>query len=289
MTAFTTVSTEPCFGGSVQVLTHKSSALGGLEARVSLFLPPAALGDAAVPVPVLLFLSGLTCNETNFITKAGAQRAAAAAGIALVCPDTSPRGAGCPGEDESWDFGTGAGFYVDATEAPWSTHYRMYSYVTADLPAALRGSGLPLDMDRISISGHSMGGHGALVAALSNPGMYRSVSAFAPICNPTACPWGEKAFRGYLGSVEAGRKYDASLIAAAYTGPRIEVLVHQGGADQFLADKQLLPETLVDAVAGKPVSLTYALAEDYTHSYHFVASFIDEHIEFHARHLCKSS
>jgi len=235
---------------------------------------------------VLYWLSGLTCTDENFITKAGAQRAAAARGLLLVCPDTSPRGCNIPGEDASWDFGSGAGFYVDATQEPWAKHYRMYSYITDELPR-LVGAALPADLSRQSITGHSMGGHGALICALKNPGKYRSVSAFAPISNPIECPWGVKAFSGYLGDDRsAWREWDATELAKSYAGPKLDILVSQGTADSFLTDKQLLPEALAAAASNNDaLALTLNMEEGYDHSYYFIATFIDQHIEHHSAHL----
>ncbi|MDA0236035.1 MAG: S-formylglutathione hydrolase, partial [Proteobacteria bacterium] len=238
---------------------------------------------AAGPVPVLYWLSGLTCTDENFMQKAGAQRLAAELGIAIVAPDTSPRGTGVPGDpDGAWDFGLGAGFYVNATEEPWSRHYRMYDYVVTELPALVEAN-FPVS-DARAISGHSMGGHGALVCALKNPGRYRSVSAFAPIANPSACPWGEKAFSRYLGAERARwLEWDAcALIAGA--SERLPLLVDQGEADGFLAE-QLRPEALRAACAAAGHPLTLRLQAGYDHSYYFIASFIDEHLRHHAAAL----
>jgi S-formylglutathione hydrolase len=268
---------------------HASAALG-CEMHFHVFFPPAPA--PAAPAPLLYFLSGLTCTDENFIQKAGAQRAAAAAGLALVAPDTSPRGLGIEGEDESWDFGSGAGFYVDATREPWARNYRMYTYVLDELPAALRalpgGHAALLDPARASISGHSMGGHGALVLALRNPGAFASASAFAPICNPSAgCPWGRKALSGYLGDDTAAWKaYDAAELAAAYTGPRLPLLVDTGSADEFL-EAQLRPEALEAAAAARPelLPLVSNRREGYDHSYYFIASFVSDHVAHAARAL----
>ena len=249
--------------------------------RFALFLPPQAKKG---PVPALYWLSGLTCTEENFIFKAGAQRVAAELGIALVCPDTSPRGLDLPGEADSYDFGSGAGFYVDASEAPWSRNYRMYSYITQELPALVAAE-FPVDPARLGISGHSMGGHGALTIALKNPGLFRSVSAFAPISSASRSPWGEKALAGYLGmDRERWREYDASLLIEerGWSGPPI--LVDQGSADPFL-ETQLKPELLQQACARRGVALDLRLREGYDHSYYFIASFIDEHLRFHAAQL----
>jgi S-formylglutathione hydrolase len=249
--------------------------------RFGVFLPPAA---QTRPVPVLYWLSGLTCTEENFVVKAGAQRVAAELGIALVVPDTSPRGLGIPGESASYDFGLGAGFYVDATEAPWSKGYRMYSYVAKELPTVVAAA-FPIDPSRAGIFGHSMGGHGALTIALKNPGSYKSVSTFAPICSPMRCPWGEKALAGYLGTDRAQwREYDATALIAerGWSGPQI--LVDQGTDDPFRAD-QLKPELLEAACNESNVPLDLRMQDGYDHSYFFIASFIDDHLRFHARFL----
>ena len=249
--------------------------------RFGVFLPPQA---EARPVPLLYWLSGLTCTEENFIVKAGAQRVAAELGLALVVPDTSPRGLKIPGEDESYDFGTGAGFYVDATQAPWSRGYRMYSYVTKELPALIASS-FPVDGEKAGIFGHSMGGHGALTIALKNPDQYKSVSAFAPISSPMRCPWGEKALTGYLGQDRAAwREYDATALLEdrGWKGPAL--LVDQGTDDQFL-ERQLKPGLLEEACRRSGVPLELRLQAGYDHSYFFIASFIEDHLRFHARKL----
>jgi S-formylglutathione hydrolase len=249
--------------------------------RFGVFLPPQA---EARPVPLLYWLSGLTCTEENFIVKAGAQRVAAELGLALVVPDTSPRGLKIPGEDENYDFGTGAGFYVDATQAPWSRGYRMYSYVTKELPALIASS-FPVDGEKAGIFGHSMGGHGALTIALKNPEYYKSVSAFAPISSPMRCPWGEKALTGYLGQDRAAwREYDATALLEerGWRGPPL--LVDQGTSDQFL-ESQLKPELLQQACRRSGVPLELRLQAGYDHSYFFIASFIEDHLRFHARNL----
>ena len=271
-----------CFGGWQDVYEHASATLG-CTMRFAIYLPPQA--DVSHPqhgpVPVLYWLSGLTCNEQNFITKAGAQRYAAEHGIAIVCPDTSPRGDDVA-DAEGYDLGKGAGFYVNATQAPWSTHYRMYDYVVEELPALVEAH-FPVS-DARSISGHSMGGHGALVCALKNPGRYRSVSAFAPIVNPMNCPWGEKAFSRYLGEDRAQwREWDTcELIAQA--SERLPLLVDQGEADGFLAE-QLKPEALRTAAEAANHPLTLRLQPGYDHSYYFIASFIEDHLRHHARAL----
>lgn len=270
------VSEHACFGGVQRFYTHQSSAIG-LPMRFSAFIPPRA-NDSKLPA--LIYLAGLTCTEETFMTKAGAQRVAAELGMILVAPDTSPRGAGIEGESEAWDFGAGAGFYVDATEAPWSAHYQMYSYVLELV--ALVQEALPVDAARLGIFGHSMGGHGALMLALRNPGMFSSVSAFAPICAPSRCPWGQKAFNGYLGSVEAGSQYDASLLMAGLRTPFPGgILIDQGLADKFLAE-QLYPDAFeaACATAGQPVTLWRQ--PGYDHGYYFISTFIEDHLRFHA-------
>ena len=273
------VSENRSFGGWHRRYRHASSSLG-CEMVFAVYLPPQA---ETGPVPVLYWLSGLTCTDENFMQKAGAQRVAAELGIAIVAPDTSPRGPGVPGDpDGAWDFGLGAGFYVDATQAPWSTHYRMHDYVVNELPALVEGA-LPL-LPRRGISGHSMGGHGALVAALRNPGRYLSVSAFAPIVHPIDCPWGHKAFSRYLGDDRsAWRAWDACELIA--TAPeRLPLRVDQGEADSFLKE-QLKPEALEAAcqAAGHPLQLHRH--PGYDHSYYFIASFIEAHLRHHAAAL----
>jgi S-formylglutathione hydrolase len=249
--------------------------------RFGVFLPPQAEAGA---VPVLYWLSGLTCTEENFIVKAGAQRVAAELGLALVVPDTSPRGLKIPGESESYDFGLGAGFYVDATQAPWSGGYRMYSYVTGEL-FQLVAAKFPVDSARVGVFGHSMGGHGALTVALKNPGQYKSVSAFAPISSPMRCPWGEKALTGYLGPDRAAwREYDSTALIEkrGWRGPPL--LVDQGASDPFL-ESQLKPALLEEACALAGVALELRLQPGYDHSYFFIATFIEDHLRFHARNL----
>jgi S-formylglutathione hydrolase len=248
--------------------------------RFSVYAPPQA---ASGPVPVLYYLAGLTCTEETFMIKAGAQRLAAELGLLLVAPDTSPREPRFPGDDASWDFGQGAGFYVDATEAPWSGHYRMYSYVTRELPA-LVAAHFPARADAQSIFGHSMGGHGALVAALRNPGRYRSVSAFAPIAAPMQCPWGEQALGRYLGADRsAWEAYDASrLLAERALGGTI--LVDQGTADPFL-QTQLNPAALEAAARRSGQMLTLRRQPGYDHGYYFISTFMADHLRFHAEHL----
>ena len=239
-------------------------------------------------VPGLFYLAGLTCTEETFPIKAGAQRFAAQYGIALISPDTSPRGAGIPGESEGWDFGVGAGFYVDVTREPWSRNYRMYSYVRDELRETVLAN-LPVDGTRLGIFGHSMGGHGALVLALRNPEIYRSVSAFAPIAAPMRCPWGERAFVGYLGDDrDSGRQYDASQFVASATRPlEHPILIDQGLADQFPAE-QLYPDVFDEACARAGQSLTLRRYAGYDHGYYFIQTFVGEHIAHHASILTYS-
>ena len=264
-----------CFGGWQDVYRHDSAVLG-CAMNFAVYLPPQAETER---LPVLYWLSGLTCTEQNFIAKAGAQRYAAEHGVIVVAPDTSPRGADVA-DDPAYDLGQGAGFYLDATEQPWATHYRMHDYVVDELPALIEAN-FPVS-DARGISGHSMGGHGALTIALRNPGRYRSVSAFAPIVAPAQVPWGEKAFTAYLGSDRtAWARYDATELLKT-AAERLPLLVDQGEADEFLA-AQLKPELLREACAKANHPLTLRLHPGYDHSYYFVASFIGEHIAWHAR------
>ena len=274
------VSESRCFAGLQQVWSHESPTTA-CTMRFGLFLPPQA---AAGRVPALWWLSGLTCTEENFVVKAGAQRVAAELGMALVAPDTSPRGIELPGDRDSWDFGLGAGFYVDASREPWSRHYRMRSYVVDELRALVEGE-FPVDAARTAMSGHSMGGHGALTIALSNPGWIRSVSAFAPIASPTRCPWGEKALSGYLGEDRAAwAAYDSTelLRTRGWAGPPI--LVDQGTADPFLA-AQLKPELLEQACADAKVPLELRRQDGYDHGYFFVSTFVEDHLRRHRAQL----
>ena len=276
------ISEHRSFGG-VQSFHEHASNLIGLPMRFSVFLPPQAqLG----PVPAVLYLAGLTCNEETFMTKAGAQRLAAELGLALIAPDTSPRGANIAGEAESWDLGVGAGFYLDATAAPWSQHYRMESYITSEL-LPLLSSILPIDPARIGIFGHSMGGHGALTLAFRHPNLFKSVSALAPICAPSQCPWGRKAFTAYLGADESRwAEHDATdlmsaMDAAPYPGG---LLIDQGLADKFLAE-QLHPHLFEAACESAGQALTLRRHEGYDHGYYFIASFMADHLRHHAKHL----
>ena len=282
MPAFETLSEHACFGGVQRFCRHESTETG-LPMKFSVYLPTQA---AAGPVPALLYLAGLTCTEETFAMKAGAQRVAAELGLALVSPDTSPRGAQVVGEADSWDFGVGAGFYLDAAQPPWAAHWRMESWLVQELLPLLVEQ-LPLDSARIGIFGHSMGGHGALTFALRHPGRFRTLSAFAPICAPTRCPWGEKAFTGYLGPDRNGWKsHDATeLMAQQATAPYPGgILVDQGLEDKFLAE-QLHPHLFEAAcqAAGQP--LTLRRQPGYDHGYYFIASFMEDHLRFHARGL----
>ena len=273
------LSANLMFEGSHEVWTHQSEACNCIM-RFAIYLPPQA---QVGKVPALFWLSGLTCTDENFATKAGAQRVAAELGVAIVMPDTSPRGLNLPGEDDSYDFGSGAGFYLKATQAPWAGHYNMYDYVVSELPA-LVNEYFPVDDQRVSISGHSMGGHGALTIALKNPDRYRSVSAFAPIVAPTRCPWGEKAFTGYLGTDRATwQQYDATELVKEVQLPG-EILIDQGDADDFLKE-QLKPQLFAEACRLSGQSLNLRMQAGYDHSYFFIASFIEEHLRFHAAAL----
>lgn len=279
MSSITLRSEHICFGGTVGFYSHTSAACNS-EMRFAVFVPPQAQQS---PTPILYFLSGLTCTEENFTTKAGAQQFAAKYGLMLVAPDTSPRGTGIPGEDDDWDLGTGAGFYVDATEAPWRSHYRMYSYVTEELPALI-AQNFPGNPQKQGIFGHSMGGHGALICALKNPTHYQSVSAFAPIAAPMQCPWGQKAFSHYLGpNLEDWKAYDASELILTTQLP-YPILIDQGMADTFL-QTQLMPDVFEAACAqvGQPLHLRRQ--PGYDHSYYFISTFIEDHIRYHAERL----
>lgn len=274
------ISDVLCYEGRQQRFKHVSATLD-CEMHFSVFLPPQAEQGK---VPVLLWLSGLTCTDENFVTKAGAQQFAAEHGIAVVAPDTSPRGEGVADDSEgAYDLGLGAGFYINATQEPWSRHYRMYGYIVEELPEIL-AQNLPVDMSRCSISGHSMGGHGALSIALKNPSKYRSVSAFSPIVAPSQCPWGEKAFSNYLGDDRAEwTKHDSvALIKGGAALPPLKV--DQGSADGFLQE-QLKTELLIEALEERGISADVQYRNGYDHSYFFIASFIGEHMAFHARYL----
>jgi S-formylglutathione hydrolase len=278
--SLTLISEAACFGGTIGFYSHASAACNSTM-KFSVYQPPQA---KARSLPVLYFLSGLTCTEENFMAKAGAQQFAAEHGLILVAPDTSPRNTGIPREDEDWDFGTGAGFYVDATTAPWQKHYCMYSYVVEELPALI-AQNFPV-ADRQGILGHSMGGHGALVCALRNPDRYQSVSAFAPIAAPMQCAWGQKAFTNYLGAnSEDWRRYDASQLVRIAPYPHT-ILIDQGTGDRFLTT-QLLPQEFEKACAEVGQSLNLRMQEGYDHSYYFISTFIEDHIQHHAKALCR--
>ena len=273
------LSQHACYGGTQHFLSHDSRECA-TAMRFAVYEPPQARHGR---VPVLYYLAGLTCTEETFMIKAGAQRLAAELGLMLVAPDTSPRTPRLPGDDESWDFGLGAGFYVDATQAPWSAHYRMYSYVTAELPELVAAQ-FPADASRQGIFGHSMGGHGALVCALRNAHRYRSVSAFAPIAAPMHCPWGRKAFSGYLGRDEATwRDHDASELVARqpFHSP---ILIDQGTADKFLAE-QLHPEIFLDACRRSGQAVELRMHGGYDHGYYFIQTFMEDHLRWHAGQL----
>lgn len=282
MPALETLAEYRCFGGTQGFYRHVSAAVA-LPMRFGVYRPAQASHG---PVPVLFYLAGLTCTEETFFIKAGAQRVAAQLGLMLVSCDTSPRSTGIPGEADDWEFGSGAGFYLNATRAPWDRHFRMYDYVRDELTALIREN-FPARADQFGLFGHSMGGHGALVIGLRNPRLFRSVSAFAPICCPSRCPWGLKAFPRYLGEDRASwQAYDAvELIRSAGKQLLPEILIDQGLSDKFLQQGQLLPELLEDAcrTSGQPLRLRRH--EGYDHGYYFIASFIEEHLRFHAKEL----
>ena len=270
-----TLNEQKCFGGVQGVYRHKSSSTG-TDMEFAVFQPAEATKK---PLPVLIYLSGLTCTWENFTTKAGVQRYAAEHGLVIVAPDTSPRGKGVA-DDEAYDLGQGAGFYVNATEDPWKNHYRMEDYVVKELPGLL-GNNFPVDLDRMGITGHSMGGHGALTLAIKNPDLFKSLSAFAPIVSPANCPWGQKAFNNYLGdNIATWGQNDACALVETlgWTG---DILIDQGAADTFL-ETELLPDVFVRACERKSVALTLRMQEGYDHSYYFIASFIEDHVAWHA-------
>jgi len=274
------LSSNKSFGGWHKQYSHVSATLN-CNMRFAIFLPPQA--STGAKVPVLYWLSGLTCSDENFMQKAGAQRLAAELGIAIVAPDTSPRGEGVA-NDDSYDLGQGAGFYVNATQAPWNRHFQMYDYVVNELPDLIEAM-FPVS-DKRAVAGHSMGGHGALTIALRNPERYQSVSAFSPISNPINCPWGQKVFTAYLGKdTSTWREYDASLLMRE-TKQQVPALVDQGEADNFLAE-QLKPEALIAAASSSNYPLELRSHEGYDHSYYFISSFIEDHLRFHAGYLNK--
>lgn len=271
------VSTQKCFGGEQIVAKHAAQSTG-CEMTFAVYLPPAA---KTARVPVLWYLSGLTCTHANAMEKSGAQAAAAEAGIAVIFPDTSPRG-DTVANDDAYDLGQGAGFYVNATETPWAPHFRMWDYIKLELPAVV-GENFPLDMGAQGVTGHSMGGHGALTLAMSDPEQYRACSAISPIANPTASDWGRKQFAAYLGADESTwAAHDATLLMRDRGYPR-EILIDQGASDQFL--DLLKPEALAEAATARRQPMTLRMHEGYDHSYFFVASVMQDHVDFHARQL----
>lgn len=275
-----TLSThQRCFGGWQDVYHHHSAVLD-CDMAIAVYLPPQADRQ---PCPVVYWLSGLTCTEQNFITKAGAQQYAAQHGLIVVAPDTSPRGCNLPGEDDRWDLGTGAGFYVNATQSPWSQHYHMYDYIVSELPAAIAAN-FPIQAEQQSIMGHSMGGHGALVIALRNPGRFKAVSAFAPIVAPSQVPFGQTVFSEYLGdNPEDWLAYDATALVSK-APERLPILIDQGEADAFLLD-QLKPEKFAAACEAVNHPLTLRMQPGYDHGYYFIATFIGDHLAYHAAAL----
>jgi S-formylglutathione hydrolase len=281
-----TISEHRSFAGVQGFYRHQSQVIG-LPMRFAVYRPPQAADGR---VPVLFYLAGLTCTEETFAIKAGAQRLASQLGLMLVTCDTSPRNTGIPGEADDWDFGSGAGFYLNATQAPWSKYFRMYDYVLGELREAVLQN-FPGSAQQLGIFGHSMGGHGALVLALRNPSVYRSVSAFAPICSPTRCPWGQKALPRYLGEDKAAwASYDSVELITAH-GKQVlpKILVDQGQADKFLAQGQLLPELLEQACAKAKQPLELRRQEGYGHDYYFIATFVEDHLRFHAQSLGASA
>jgi len=274
------LTSNKIFGGQQLQYQHRSDVLN-CEMQFSIFLPPQAEEQK---VPVLYWLSGLTCTDQNFVTKAGAQKYAAEHGMAIVCPDTSPRGGDVPDDtEEAWDFGHGAGFYVNATQEPWVRHYQMYDYVLHELPALVNAH-FDVDAERVSLSGHSMGGHGALTIALKHPERFKSVSAFSPIVSPMNCAWGEKALGHYLGDHHEGwQQYDACALVKK-SKVQLPVLVDQGTEDNFL-EEQLKTPLLIEASKQSAYPMNIRYQEGYDHSYFFIASFIGEHIAFHAQHM----
>ena len=275
-------SSHMCFGGQVVFYSHKSTETQ-TKMNFSIFLPEKKV---ATKIPGLIYLAGLTCTEETFMIKSGAQKYAAKHGLALICPDTSPRDAGIAGENSDWDFGIGAGFYLDAEVEPWSNNYRMYSYITKELIEIIDVE-FDIDINNLGIFGHSMGGHGALTIFLKNQDIFKSVSAFAPICNPMACPWGEKAFTNYLGeNTDKWRSYDACHLVAQYP-TSADILVDQGLADTFLKE-QLHPQKFQEACKKAGVNLNLRQHEGYDHGYYFISTFMADHIEHHANILKKA-
>uniref|UniRef100_A0A7I4XWR3 S-formylglutathione hydrolase n=1 Tax=Haemonchus contortus TaxID=6289 RepID=A0A7I4XWR3_HAECO len=269
------VSSVRCFRGRQNVYKHHSNVLK-CDMLFGAYVPDHKDGQH---LPGLFYLSGLTCTHANFMEKSGFQRYASEHGMIVVHPDTSPRGVDLPGDSDSWDFGKGAGFYVDATEKPWSDHYRMYSYVTEELLDTIKKL-LPIDPARLGIFGHSMGGHGAILIGLKRHDIFKSISAFAPICHPINCPWGQKALKNYLGpDTKTWEQYDSSLLLKSYNGPPRKILVDQGASDSFLSAGQLQPESLKSTDS---VSVEVRTQPEYDHSYYFIATFIEDHFKFHA-------
>ena len=273
----TPISQNKMFGGTQFVYAHRSDA-NDCDMRVAVYLPPQALGDNPTPCPAVVWLSGLTCTEENFTAKAGAQRVAAELGLILIAPDTSPRGDDVPDNKDSYDFGKGAGFYLDAARMPWAKNYQMQTYIRDELTAWMLEN-FPIDKDRIGISGHSMGGHGAITLHLKNPDLYKTCSAFAPITSPSQVPWGQKAFKGYLGYDDnTWKQYDATELVK--TPSRANILIDQGTDDNFLS-VQLKPEIFADACKKSGQATTLRMQEGYDHSYYFISTFIEEHLRHH--------
>lgn len=272
-------STHACFDGTVSFYSHVSSQTK-TKMNFSIFFPDEKINSN---VPGLIYLAGLTCTDETFITKAGALKYASEQGMALICPDTSPRDAGVDGEDKDWDFGTGAGFYLDAEKEPWAQNYRMYSYITKEL-ICIMDNEFDIDVKKIGIFGHSMGGHGALTIFLKNQDIFKSVSAFAPICNPMKCPWGKKAFTNYLGTeIEKWKSYDACHLVTK-NPTSVEILVDQGLSDAFLKE-QLYPHKFLEACKSANVNLKFRQHEGYDHGYYFISTFMADHVEHHAKIL----
>ncbi|KAK5098159.1 hypothetical protein LTR70_006372 [Exophiala xenobiotica] len=287
--SITTNKTIASFGGKLLKLSHPSKVTG-TDMNFNLFLPPQVTNNALHKAPVLIWLSGLTCTPDNCTEKGFFQHGASQKGIAVLYPDTSPRGANIQGEDESYDFGAGASFYVDATADPWSKNYKMYTYITEELPATLFENFKQLDSNRVSITGHSMGGHGALSLFLKNPGKYKSVSAFAPIANPLKAPWGEKAFKGYFGESDwqsKGAEYDSTELLKKWKGDPLDILIDVGTGDNFYQEGQLLPHNFKEAAKsiGQENGVNIREQPDYDHSYFTMASFADDHVDHAARYL----
>ena len=279
MTGIKVRSTHACFDGTVSFYSHVSSQTK-TKMNFSIFFPDEKINSN---VPGLIYLAGLTCTDETFITKAGALKYASEHGMALICPDTSPRDAGVDGEDKDWDFGTGAGFYLDAEKEPWAQNYRMYSYITKEL-ICIMDNEFDIDIKKIGIFGHSMGGHGALTIFLKNQDIFKSVSAFAPICNPMKCPWGKKAFTNYLGTeIEKWKSYDACHLVTK-NPTSVEILVDQGLSDAFLKE-QLYPHKFLEACKSANVNLKFRQHEGYDHGYYFISTFMADHVEHHAKIL----